>query len=72
MPATVQFIGRLPVGGPMHFPTLVDNKGERYDAGWCRAALCRGAERWYRAVGMKVGGRVAVRATDDPMAYSVR
>lgn len=73
MPATVQFLGRLPVSGPMHFPiTLVDNKGERYDA-WVvpERHYVAGLERWYRAVGMKVGGRVAVRATDDPMTYSV-
>lgn len=74
MPATVQFLGRLPVSGTTHFAITLEisKTGERFEA-WVvpDRHYVAGLERWYEAVGMKVGGRVAVRATDDPMTYSL-
>ncbi len=74
MPAMMQFLNRLPVSGSKHFAIeLVDeHSGQRLEV-WVvpeRRYVC-GLEDWYRSVDMSVGGRVAVRPTDDPMVFTI-
>lgn len=74
MPATQQFLSRLPLGASKYVRvTLVDAaSGERYGV-WVvpeHHYVC-GMEAWYKAADAAVGTRVAIRATDDPLVFSI-
>ncbi len=74
MPASQQFVSRLPLSGSKYVRIeLVDGgSGKRYEA-WVvpdRHYVC-GLQDWYKAADAAVGTQVAVRTTDDAMVFTI-
>jgi hypothetical protein len=74
MPATRQFMRHLPADTGHHFPaTFVDQGTEQEIEVWVvpeEGYVC-GLGDWYAQVGMCVGGRVTVRALEDPLTFEI-
>ncbi|MFO7918539.1 MAG: hypothetical protein R6V13_10715 [Anaerolineae bacterium] len=74
MPATRQFMRHLPSDTGHHFPvTFIDQSAEEPMTVWVvpeEGYVC-GLEDWYAQVGMCVGGRVTVKALEDPLTFEI-
>ncbi|MBC7235141.1 MAG: hypothetical protein H5T69_04825 [Chloroflexi bacterium] len=74
LPATQQFLNMLPVTTASHFAITLAIAGKRQEIeAWVlpEERYIAGLGDWYAAVGMCVGGRLALTPTGDPFRYQL-